>query len=544
MCCLLVQHFSLHAAVLPIDSKPCCFALVNSQMYDEEPLGGTNCIRQDNRSLSENWSGVGLDHDGLEDDEVAFSDFDNHNTFSSSNSELHLSSSNEHLRNRRACRNHPSFLQPTALAADGLIRSTSRMTDLTEFKVVTTCNTCKPATINHGDDAKSLKNPDCAVPLSNYHPTVAAFPRTRHKGPHILSWLLPKSKRKPRPDVSPSTVECENMSQLLKDWGVFSLDSLKKEVVEANEHRDAALQEVSEMKLSLGELTTKIASLEAYCSELKKALKQATSAKSMQSHHSKRSSTRSVSGSPLPVSHEVMVEGFVQVVSEARLSVKQFCKALIQQVEEDADNGLSEKLNLLLQPYQITLGDKRPKLVLYHLEALMNQAMYQDFENCAFQKNGPRRCLDPRQERQESFASFVALRNLSWSEVLRKGTRHHCKELSRFCDQKMGCVASALMNWSRPCWAEPLLQCFFVACKCVWLLHLLAFSFSPPLAILRVEEGRAFEQTYMEDVLLDMQRSQDHEPPPSARVKLMVVPGFYVQDRLLKCRVLCSYISG
>ena len=47
-------------------------------------------------------------------------------------------------------------------------------------------------------------------------------------------------------------------------------------------------------------------------------------------------------------------------------------------------------------------------LVMYHLEALMNQ----DFENCTFQKNGSPKFLDPKQDRQENFASFVALRNL------------------------------------------------------------------------------------------------------------------------------------
>nr|ACF84060.1 unknown [Zea mays] len=103
----------------------------------------------------------------------------------------------------------------------------------------------------------------------------------------------------------------------------------------------------------------------------------------------------------------------------------------------------------------------------------------------------------------------------------------------------MSCVVS-ILNWSWP-WAEQLLQCFFVASKCVWLLHLLAFSFVPPLTILRVEEDRAFDQTYMEDVLLDKQRSRNGPPPSSSQVKLMVTPGFYVQDRLLKCRVLCRY---
>ncbi|XP_062191052.1 IRK-interacting protein-like [Phragmites australis] len=500
--------------------------------HDEEPLSGVNDIRQDNRSLSENWRGIGLDHDGLVN-EVSFSDLDYHNTFSSSNSELHFFSSNQPLRNKIACRNHPSFLQP-ALSADSLLRSASR-TGFTEFKAVVTCNTCKSAIISRDSetDAKALKNLNSTAPLSNYHRAV--FSRTRHKGPHILSWLLPKSKRKLKADMSPNTIQCENMSQLLKEWGMLSLDSLKKEVVEANEHRDAALQEVSDIKSSIGELTTKLVNLEAYCSELKKALKQATSAKNMQLH-SKRSA-RSVGVSrdnSLPVSNEVMVEGFLQVVSEVRLSIKQFCKVLIQQVE-DADNGLSDKLNLLLQPYQIKLNDKHPKAVLYHLEALMNQEMYRDFENCSFQKNGSPKCLDPKQDRQENFASFVALRNLSWNEALKKGTKYYCEDFSRFCDQKKSCIVSTL-NWSWP-WAEQLLQCFFVASKCIWLLHLLAFSFSPPLTVLQVEENRAFDQMYMEDILLDKQRSQNS---PS-QVKIMVMPGFYVQDRVLKCRVLCRY---
>lgn len=36
----------------------------------------------------------------------------------------------------------------------------------------------------------------------------------------------------------------------------------------------------------------------------------------------------------ITVSEEVTVEGFLQIVSESRLSVKQFCKTLIAQVEE------------------------------------------------------------------------------------------------------------------------------------------------------------------------------------------------------------------
>jgi hypothetical protein len=148
----------------------------------------------------------------------------------------------------------------------------------------------------------------------------------------------------------------------------------------------------------------------------------------------------------MPVSHDVMVEGFLQIASEARLSVKQLCKALIQQVEEvsSADGGLYDRLNHLLRPHSLALsaagkgGCSDSEAVLYHLEAIMNQAMYQDFENRAFQRDGAPRRLDPAQDRRRSFDAFVALRNLSWNEVLRKGTKYYSEDFSRFCDSKMG----------------------------------------------------------------------------------------------------------
>lgn len=332
--------------------------------------------------------------------------------------------------------------------------------------------------------------------------------------------------------MSPNAIESEDMSQILKDWGVFSIESLKKELLEANENRDAALAEVSEMTSSLEELQQKLASLESYCEELKKALKHAVQGKGT----SKR--TKSISGTRgclMPVSQEVMVEGFLQIVSEARLSVKQFCKTLINQIEE-ADGDLMEKLNSLLQPHQVTASVKYSKGVLYHLESLINQSLYQDFENCVFQKNGSLKVLDPQKNRLENFSSFVALRSLSWNEVLRKGTKYYSEDFSRFCDQKMSGIASVL-DWLMP-WPEQLLQSFFISSKCIWLLHLLAFSFDPPLVILRVDEDWNFDPLYMEDVLYDKQRTQ-----APAKVKIMVMPGFYVQDRVLRCKVLCRYRS-
>jgi hypothetical protein len=322
----------------------------------------------------------------------------------------------------------------------------------------------------------------------------------------------------------------------------MSMETLKKELMEANENRDAALMEVAEMKSSLGELRQKLEYLETYCEELKRALRQAMPAKDSQIPEKlgtfpKRGKSFDGNGENLmPVNEEVMVEGFLQVVSEARLSVKQFCKTLFGQIEE-TDNTLMDSLNLLLQPYKLSLNSKYSKAVLYHLEAFINQSLYQDFENCVFQKNGSPKLLDPQQDRQAQFSSFVALRNLSWNEVLRKGTKYYSEEFSKFCDQKMSCIIT-MLNWTRP-WPEQLLQAFFVAAKCIWLLHLLAFSFNPPLGILRVDENRSFDPHYMEDMFMERQRS--HGP---SRVKVMVMPGFYVQGRVLRCKAVCRYKSA
>lgn len=86
----------------------------------------------------------------------------------------------------------------------------------------------------------------------------------------------------------------------------------------------------------------------------------------------------------------------------------------------------------------------------------------------------------------------------------------------------------------------------FVIRKCVasshhliWLLHLLAFSFNPPLGILRVEENTSFDKNYMEDIFGDRQKSQG-----TSKVKIMVVPGFYVRDRVHRCKVICRYKSA
>ncbi|XP_077227519.1 DNA double-strand break repair RAD50 ATPase [Tasmannia lanceolata] len=495
--------------------------------YEEEPIPGYHHMQPENRRLSEIWDGIGLELG--EKDEADLSE--NRKTSLSSRKvlssslvrrEQHIGAEENHKSNTGACINHITVLQTSP--GTEIFKSGWR-TGSGEFKTVTTCNACKPATISRENDIdnKNSKSYNSVMPLTDSHSSLHS--QSKSKG-SSFSWLFPRLKKKNKAETSPSRVESEDMFQISKDWGLLTLESLKKELLEANENRDAALMEVAEMRSSLGELTQKLVRLETYCDELKKAMKHTVQGKDNQVPEIPNLTKRGKSIDGLPVSHEVMVEGFLQIVSEARLSVKQFCKTLIGHIEETDDN-LMEKLNL-------SLHSKYSKGVLYHLESLINHSLHQDFENCVFQKNGSPKVLDPQQDRQGKFSAFVALRNLSWNEVLRKGTKYYSEEFSKFCDQKMSCIISVL-NWSRP-WPEQLLQSFFVAAKCIWLLHLLAFSFSPPLAILRVEENRSFDPLYMEDILLERQRSQS-----PAKVKIMVMPGFYVEDKMLRCKVLCRY---
>ncbi|GJZ99483.1 hypothetical protein Tco_0672034 [Tanacetum coccineum] len=414
-------------------------------------------------------------------------------------------------------------------ASPGADISKSRRNSLGDFRSISSCNKCKPATVSTNNKYSNL-----VVPMTDSHTSVHSH--SKPKSGMGLSWLFPRLNKKKHKNLDNSPNRTGSDDASFKDSGVImSIEALKKDLTEANERRDAALAEATEMKSSIGDLKEKMEYLENYCEELKKALSQAV----LQAKDSDKSRVNT-KGKPIdgnnenmPVSNEVMVEGFMQIVSEARLSVKQFCKTLVAQIDE-RDTALMENLNSILQPHKFSLNSKYSKAVLCHLEAIINQSLYQDFENCVFQKNGCPKLLDPQQERQAQFSSFCALRNLSWNEVLRKGTKYYSEEFSRFCDQKMSGIITEL-NWTRP-WSEQLLQAFFVAAKCIWLLHLLAFSFSPALGILRVDENRSFDGVFMEDVFVDRQRSQN-----PTRVKVMVMPGFYVQDRVLKCKVLCRY---
>lgn len=513
--------------------------------YEDAPLPGSKQLHLDDRDYTDLWNDYGLG--GVANcDEVSLSNYRKANSslrkgVSSNliNSESHNCPTDDQRSVTGSYTGHITLLRNSP----GGDYSNSRRSSLGDLRSLSSYNrSCKPAMVSTETDgaSKSGKSSNVIVPLTNSHSLNQLQPKSKGMN---LSWLFPKLKKKNKNENSPYWREAEEVSQICKDHiAVVSVETLRKELVEANESREAALMEVAEMKSSLGGLKQKMEYLETYCEELKKALRQAIQTKESQGSNMlidlprRGKSTDGDGENTIPVSEEVMVEGFLQIVSESRLSVKQFCKTLIAQVEE-TDNSLTDNLNLLLQPYKLSLNSKHSKAVLYHVEAIINQSLFQDFENVVFQKNGAPKQLDPQQSCHDQFSSFVSLRNLSWNEVLRKGTKYYSEDFSKFCDQKMCCIITSL-NWRRP-WPEQLLQAFFVASKCIWLLHLLAFSFDPPLGILRVEENTTFDKNYMEDIFGDRQKSQG-----TSKVKIMVVPGFYVRDRVHRCKVICRYKSA
>ncbi|KAK4254883.1 hypothetical protein QN277_007960 [Acacia crassicarpa] len=505
--------------------------------YEDDPLTGYHQNSVKNRIISESWDENVLE--GRNFTETVLPDYKQKSTsgkgqtsgFVNWEVESHVCPADDTKSVSGSSANNINVLQTSP--ANDYFRS-RRRNSLEDIRSETSCNKCKPATVtSEYDTTRNRKSSNIVVPLTDSHTSVRAQP----KGKGVMSWLFPRIKKKHKHENSPNRTESEEVSQVLKDLRIMSIETLKKELTEANENRDAALMEVSEMKSSLGELRQKLEYLESYCEELKKALRQATQAKDSQVHE--KLSNLPKRGKSFDANGEDLVEGFLHIVSESRLSVRQFCKALVSQIDEN-DQFLMNNLNILLQPYKLSLNSKYSKAVLYYFEALINQCLFQDFENCVFQKNGAPRLLDPQQDRQAQFSSFAALRNLSWNEVLRKGTRYYSEDFGKFCDQKMSSIITTL-NWTRA-WPEQLLQAFFVAAKCVWLLHLLAFSFDPPLGILRVQENTIFDPHYMEDMLMD--NNNRHRSQCPSRVKLMVMPGFYIQDRVLKCKVLCRYKSA
>nr|GMD80937.1 IRK-interacting protein [Ipomoea batatas] len=232
---------------------------------------------------------------------------------------------------------------------------------------------------------------------------------------------------------------------------------------------------------------------------------------------------------------ERVIQHFLVAVSDARSSIRLLSRSLTLQLRQIGAGKIHDRISQLLQPYDIKISPSRnSRGGLLYLEALMSRAFFEDFETAGFQKSSCNPVLNPLDRCAANFAAFDRLQGLKWEEVLSKGTRFFSEDFSKFCDRKMSEIV-AMLSWNRA-WPEPLLQAFFNASKAVWLVHLLANSVHPGLPIFRVDNKTRFDPVYMEDKGGD--RARKLVP---TMVRIMVTPGFYIYDNVVKCKVLCRY---
>ncbi|CAK7355764.1 unnamed protein product [Dovyalis caffra] len=377
------------------------------------------------------------------------------------------------------------------------------------------CNKCRP----HARERISV------VPLDNNglnkHSSIAS-PNGIFKS--IFSSLTRKSP-KSTGDVSIAREE---------QWKI-AIAELSHKLIQATRKRDEALLEASRLKHTMAELEKKLNKLEIYCHNLKSGLDECSSNNPL--HQSgKGYNIHQYQQNGLMGVGDKAIEQFLLSVSEARSSVRLLSRSLTMQLRHMGVR-VYERISVLLQPYDIKISfHKNPKGVLFYLEALLNKAFFEDFESVGFQKSSVNQILNPIDRCEANYASFDVLKELTWEEVLNKGTRHFSEEFSKFCDRKMSEIV-AMLGWNRA-WPEPLLQAFFGASKNVWLVHLLANSVHPGLPIFRVDKGMNFDSVYMEDMGGD--RARKLVP---TMVRIMAAPGFYVYGNVVKCKVLCRYYN-
>lgn len=326
-----------------------------------------------------------------------------------------------------------------------------------------------------------------------------------------------------------------DMSIAREEQWKIAIDELSHKLIQATRKRDEALLETSRLKYSMAELEKKLNKLEIYCHNLKSGLDECSSTnplyqigKGYNIHQFKQNGLMGV--------NDKVIEQFLVSVSEARSSVRLLSRSLTMQLRHMGVK-LFERISMLLQPCDVRISfSKNPKGVLFYLEALLNKAFFEDFESVGFQKTSVNQILNPIDRCEANYASFNVLGELTWEEVLNKGTRHFSEEFSRFCDRKMSEIV-AMLGWNRA-WPEPLLQAFFSASKNIWLVHLLANSVHPGWPVFRVDKGVNFDSIYMED----MGGARAGKLVP-AMVRIMVAPGFYVYGNVVKCKVLCRYYN-
>ncbi|KAJ0248082.1 Mff-like domain-containing protein [Hirschfeldia incana] len=388
------------------------------------------------------------------------------------------------------------------------------------------CNNCRP---HH-----THRDKFSVVPLETHNnpsfitsPNLiikSIFQSLTRRSPKLSSYLPPRSSSSSSSAAADASRE--------EQWRL-AVAELSHKLIQTTKKKDDAVTEASRLKTSMSELEKKLNKLEIHCHNLKSGLDECSSNKEKQSALFNNNEKQSALFQK-DESNDKIIQQFLVSVSQSRTSIRALSRALASQLRT-VGGKVYERLSLLLQPFDVKINSfsKSPKSLILYLEGILSRAFFEDFEAPGFQRTGSTRILNPIDRCESNYASFNVLTELTWDEVLSRGTKHFSEEFSQFCDRKMSDVVSMLC-WNRA-WPEPLLQAFFGASKSVWLVHLLANSVNPGLQIFRVEKDDRFDPVYMEETGGD--RFKD-------LVRAMVQPGFYVYGSVVKCKVVCKHCDS
>lgn len=413
----------------------------------------------------------------------------------------------------------PTPLHERSKKPSGRARRLENPSPVGEDRTVS-CNNCRPTSRE--------KTSVVVVPVDHPHSS-SIIPSPN--GGLFKTLITGLSRRSPKPAAGePSSSSTEREEQ----WRL-AVAELSHKLVQATKKRDEAVLEASRLKYSMAELEKKLNRLEVYCHNLKSGLEICGLNKNPNQAPSPVRASPQFSHFRVD-NHDLIIKHFLVSVSEARASIRILSRALTSQLKLMGVK-VFERLSTILRSYEIKLSSSNnPRSLQFYLEALLSAAFYEDFESSGFSRSSPNRVLNPIERSETNYEAFTALKDLAWEEVLSKGTKHFSEEFSRFCDRKMSEIV-AMLGWNRP-WPEQLLQAFFGASKTVWLVHLLANSVHPALTIFRVDKMVQFDPVYMEDMGGD--KAKRLVP---TMVRIMVAPGFYVYDNVVKCKVLCRYYN-
>lgn len=353
----------------------------------------------------------------------------------------------------------------------------------------------------------------------------------------------------------------------------MAMDLMELKVLQANTKRDAAMAEMLELRLAMESMGKKLAQVERHCMDVKSQLLDVRTMQE-QGHDGGEDDDDDQDGASFEGCDERVVASmrglsygymqpskseFFNAVAEARVGVKQLCRVLLQHIQdskvslerleegkEAKSKGNYENLAHIMvmirdnnDNVKVKGGSLSSRGLRYHLEAVISMAFYEHFENVGFDKSGTHKVLDPTQRAMAFYHAFLKLAKLTCTQLLTQTSPLYNPAFDLFCARKMRSVGRAVGCAGR-LWPDELARTFLAAARGVWLLHHLAFAFhvrpSPP-GIFRVACDSPFDARFMELLPTDHRHVAD---AAHLVVTLMVMPGFFVADDVIKCKVLAT----